>query len=827
MTNLIPQPPTMDYSGLCIAMSRASRHDKDKLISGYCNIYFERCLLLAGTRRDACWVQLMDEDIPEGTKCILALGEAAARKFCEDNIHSLNELRGNYYEYNGIPVVSTYTPQDVYDRWNMEGEGDDPIGESEHVKEHSVAKRSNWKFWFREDIKKAGRLLRDKPKGWISIDHSSRVDTILSQLVREPIPQRLFIDIETTSNYNITTLTIGWENNNILNIPFLDHTKKQFFSSRIYILLWKFLHRCFTGSTLVIAHNASFDLFILSWRLKLPVPENTYDTMIAHHRLHPEVEKSLGHCISLYLNEPFHKDEGVFNPQSLNQWHQLNSYNKKDVDTLMELYDAQQLRLAKDDSTFKRINNSCSFLNPFIRQSLRGIHLDCKQLDKEVVMLKDLCQQLLRVAERLVGYDINLNSPQQLSEYLYTFREYTKPKSKTATSTDKHSLLLVLQQSNDPLLKLLFRYRELSKELTALNFCRWGRNGDKFTTAVNICGTNTLRLSTSTLLPFKRQYEFEGHKRTMTLGWGDNVQNFKKRLRRFFVAPKGYKLCQADLAGAESMLVAYLCREGKFKELARLGIKHHVYVAMHLFPDVWAKKLGLSYKAFKGLYLDCPLGELKDLPNWKKLVDLIKSSDDDTGGKRYYYIAKKTVHASNYDMGWVTFRKTLLAETNGVINLTAREAKRLLDTFHALFPEIREWHKKTIAIASARYWRLKNLLGDDREFIGNINRGPLDPEPDVKRKMYAFVPQSTVGTITNEGAVRFQREVDGERLGYRLLNTVHDSILVMSREEEVLDAARLLNKCLCRELTYGGEKFRMRTEILIGDNWKEMEEVEV
>ncbi len=60
----------------------------------------------------------------------------------------------------------------------------------------------------------------------------------------------------------------------------------------------------------VVIHNALFDLFVLAYRYGIPAPPNVYDTMLAHHRLFPEVEKSLGHCISLYTDPTLSQERG-------------------------------------------------------------------------------------------------------------------------------------------------------------------------------------------------------------------------------------------------------------------------------------------------------------------------------------------------------------------------------------------------------------------------------------------------------------------------------------------------------------------------------------
>src|SRR6202020_159671 len=48
---------------------------------------------------------------------------------------------------------------------------------------------------------------------------------------------------------------------------------------------------------------------------------------------------------------------------------------------------------------------------------------------------------------------------------------------------------------------------------------------------------------------------------------------------------------QTDCAGAEALIVAYLCYNGDYRQLFINGIKPHSFLGMHLFKDVWAKEM--------------------------------------------------------------------------------------------------------------------------------------------------------------------------------------------------------------------------------------------
>src|SRR3990167_638326 len=52
-----------------------------------------------------------------------------------------------------------------------------------------------------------------------------------------------------------------------------------------------------------------FDLTYLKYRWGINAIDNLYmDTMVAHHCVYPELQKSLAFCVSIYTNRPYHKD---------------------------------------------------------------------------------------------------------------------------------------------------------------------------------------------------------------------------------------------------------------------------------------------------------------------------------------------------------------------------------------------------------------------------------------------------------------------------------------------------------------------------------------
>ena len=279
---------------------------------------------------------------------------------------------------------------------------------------------------------------------------------------------------------------------------------------------------------------------------------------------------------------------------------------------------------------------------------------------------------------------------------------------------------------------------------------------------------------------------------------------------------------QVDQSGAEALIVAYLCRAGKFRDLFLNGIKPHVFVALNLFVEEWSK---MGDKIDNTTLVKCLVAEPRDLrnvPGWKAIETVIKDSDNWEPSRRYYYLAKQVCHSSNYDIKARTFKLNLLQKSDGAIARSEAECGVMLERYHKLFPEIREWHQDTVAKVK-KTSILRNLFGHPRLFTG-----PKD-ESEWK-KWHAFVPQSTVGAITNYAFAEIQEEIQQEKhpLDIDLLINCHDSILAQCLPERVNYTAKLLSSKLNRRMVSPrGEEFYMKSEAQAGNDWYHLENITI
>lgn len=357
-------------------------------------------------------------------------------------------------------------------------------------------------------------------------------------------------------------------------------------------------------------------------------------------------------------------------------------------------------------------------------------------------------------------------------------------------------------------------------------------------------GTKTFRLSSKSILATKVLVDGKRKKK----GWGSNMANIEKNLRSIY-KPDGYTpslaekclyymetkdlsvftaeeleklriFIQTDQSGAEALIVAYLTVAGQYRELFKHKIKPHSYLGMHLFSYIWPDKMR-EYGLMSGdsdfdIKAMCSrsIGELKQNKWWKPLGNLIKSTDDWPMDQRYYYLAKQTEHSSNYDVGANTFRMNVLEKSGGKVVISSEEAARFLDVKHGLFPEIRGYH------------RWVRRLAENNKIIYNLHGHPytithyeiLDSH---LKEIYAWIPQSTVGEITNIAYTRMYEYIRDNKKRWDLLANTHDSYLLQCPLSEELECAAKAKQLIEQRFKspIDGAEFQMGSETQSGFNW--------
>lgn len=823
---MIYQPPTLPYCGFTIILGKPSRFDTKELFSGHAGQVFKS--FLHPLVYDSIDIRTSDNGIPflNGTKVVLLLGdESLTRHYPGGTKVTLNDARGNpeVNPVNNIVYLPTYAPQEAFDQKAEyeagDGSDEEANGEGdEDIKGHGITKRRNWRWWLFNDVKKSIRMLND---GGIPRNDSDSYSIKLypdigeaTKILEEPKGQELFLDIETARRQVMTCVGFNFgDSKDVFVVPWKRYTGQLMYDDRLCRRFIRALAIAM-GRNKVVCHNASFDLLVMCWRYKIPLPKNLADTMLMWHRCYPEVEKSLGHLISYFLYRPFHKNDGVYEPHNAAQEEQLYRYNAKDIITMREIYPRMLEELKKCGAT-ESANWANRMVRPYLTATLRGIKTNTKEYCDRYDALELKRVQVNRCIGIITGRpEMNVRSWQQKEKYLYHDLKLPCPDDKAPTASK--TMLRLLCKHSVPSVKLMLLSTRTSKLASSMKFRLWPDmitgEYNRFTCGYNIAGTDSFRLGSRAIFKYKRG---DGEAK---LGYGTNLQNQKKEQRTLVKPDFGLKLGQVDQAGAEALIVAYLCRHARFRELFLNGIKSHVFVALHVFRDVWSKQIG-SEEVLAQL-CNCNPRDLKLHPRFKEVEKLIKESDNWSAKERYYFIAKMICHASNYGMKAPTFQINVLEKSDGAVELSQIKCREFLELYHRLFPEIQMWHSEIQAeLIKSRI--LCNLFGEPRRFNDHFG-------DNLWKSAYAFKPQSTVGQITNYAFTELQELCDAggseeypiREWYFSLLQNNHDSILFQFKPEFEKPACEMVTRHIERSLmSPRGEPFKMKSEAQSGYNW--------
>lgn len=366
-----------------------------------------------------CDIRLADDTSPflEGTRGIILLGEYAMHKYVESargNI--LNELRGSPFYVQGIPAICSFFPQDAVDFKNYEKEhnteqktwtSEEEVSEEDEgdVKRFAHTKRSNFAFWLQQDCKKLKRLLHSEKTTWpIEPEPTYRIyppaDEVINALLST---ENGVMDFDMETDYeerNMQCFSFSFDSRIVYSVPVLDFNYQWAYSSLHYII--RALVIAMSRNTVVAHNGAGFDFPVLGYKYRIPI-SRPYDTMIAQHRIYPDVEKSLGHCTSLWTYQRFHKDENPGCYFTQEQMMNTLRYCGKDVFTMSLIRKAQYEFAKTIPGLLDSIECANNSIRPYLTTSLQGIPYNEAKRQAKLKENDALMTQYLRCINLLVG----------------------------------------------------------------------------------------------------------------------------------------------------------------------------------------------------------------------------------------------------------------------------------------------------------------------------------------------------------------------------------------------------------------------------------------
>jgi len=496
--------PKLPYCGLTIVLANPSRFDTRELLTGNAGTWFLDTLRQAANGKlirfhcDIRTSNTRDEGLLEGTRVVFCLGETAQHEWFAPQTELKAQRGSPHVAHDDIIYLSSFTPQDSHDfqayeqRLNANYRGahdDDAEADDSEVKGHKGAtKRTNYKFWLGMDTHKCVRLLNQglANTGRCAVSVYPDAERVVSEL-QSTKNSTLYLDIETLFDRTLTCVGFAFEGRPVYVFPI-----RRYHGGLAYDVLKTCKMMAALGTAmrdnLCVTHNGhAFDWLVLAHHYRIPFGRRLYDTMIAQNRCWPEAEKSLGHCLSLWTDEAYHKDDGVFDPHNTQQEEALWNYNAKDVHALRLLKAAFDKAGVDDPGLGASIEQGQQMIYPYMVAALRGIRADAAKITEIVTENDRLLTQYLRIAKVLIGPDNYailkgkseagfLSSNKQAAKYFYEIQKYKCP-HKTDTGEDavdvkamlKLAIALKKKGVENPVIPLRLKFAEVKKETSMLS----------------------------------------------------------------------------------------------------------------------------------------------------------------------------------------------------------------------------------------------------------------------------------------------------------------------------------------------------------------------
>lgn len=544
-----------------------------------------------------------------------------------------------------------------------------------------------------------------------------------------------------------------------------------------------FLNTFDWDNSMVVAHNALFDMAILNWHFDIR-PKAIADTLSMARAIHGiEVGNSLKKLSEHYalgvkgteVVDAINLRRQDFSEQQLAQY---GAYCINDVDLTYDLFLIllpmfKKVELKLIDLTIRM------FTEPMLRLDEDLLHQHLSEVKERKRELLDEC-----------GANIeDLMSNQKFAELLRGLG--VEPPTKISATTGKEALALA--KSDEGFKALAEHPDERVQTLVA------ARLGNK-TTLEETRTERLIGIAGRGLIPVPLSY-YAAH----TGRWGGadkiNFQNFPSRgenagkLKKAILAPKDHVIIDCDSAQIEARVLAWFAQQDDLVEAFRNG------------EDVYKIMASAIY---------------------------CKEREEVTPSERF--VGKTTILGAGYGMGSAKFQTQL--KTFGV-SVSAEESARIIATYRDTYPNIPALWKSGSTAIDAMSKKRTSKWGNGCISIGAegilMPNGLYQRYPNLRKirdkdgkDQYIYDSRKGVvklygGKLTENICQGLARCIIGEQLikiskRYRVVLTVHDAVACVAPKQEAEEAITYVMECM-RSVPSWAQGIPLDCEAGIGDSY--------
>lgn len=516
------------------------------------------------------------------------------------------------------------------------------------------------------------------------------------------------------------------------------------------------------GKKTLVAQNLKYDLCILL-RYGLTISAKTFDTMIAHYLINPDMRHGMDLLSETYLSyKPVSiteligkkgKNQGTMKDVPLEE---VKEYAAEDADITFQLYEKFSPLL--DEVEARKLFNEVEMpLIPVLgAMEMEGIKLDVEALKAMSVELNTDLIRLQDEIKELAGVDdFNIQSPKQLGEILFDHLKIdtnAKRTGKTGQYKTGEEVLSKLVGKHAIVPKIL-DYRSVQKlkstyvdTLPELVNPKTGKIHTSYNQAVAATG----RLSSD----------------------NPNLQNIPIRTERgreirkaFIPRSEEFVLLAADYSQVELRIIAALSKDGPMIEAFKQGQDIHAATA--------AKVFGVKLEEVD-----------REMRSKAKAVNF---------GLMY---------------GQSAFG---LADNLGI---SRTEARDIIDEYFKQFPTIRAYMDQNIQFAKQNGY-VETIMGR-RRYLRDINSNNQTVRGFAERNAINAPIQGSAADIIKVAMINVHAEMNRRKLKSRLLLQVHDELVFDAHKQELDELKTLVSEKMIGAVNL---EVPMVVDMGVGENW--------
>lgn len=514
-------------------------------------------------------------------------------------------------------------------------------------------------------------------------------------------------------------------------------------------------------SKTLIAQNLKYDLCILL-RYGLSISAKTFDTMIAHYLINPDMRHGMDLLAETYLGYQPQSITELIGKKGKNQGsmkdvplEKVTEYAGEDADITFQLFEEFTPLLVEVEAR-KLFNDVEMPLIPVLgAMEMEGIKLDVPALNAMSEELNTELIQLQTEIKELAGVEFNIQSPKQLGDVLFDHLKIDTKAKRTGKTKQYKTGEEVLSKlvNKHPIVPKILDYRSIQKLKSTY-----------VDTLPELVNETTGRIHTTYNQAVAATGRLSSDK--------PNLQNIPIRTERgreirkaFIPRSEEFVLLAADYSQVELRIIAALSQDKPMIEAFKQGQDIHAATA--------AKVFGVKLEEVD-----------RDMRSKAKAVNF---------GLMY---------------GQSAFG---LADNLGI---SRTEARDIIDEYFKQFPTIRAYMDSNIKFAKEHGY-VETIMGR-RRYLRDINSNNQTVRGFAERNAINAPIQGSAADIIKVAMIEVYKEMTTRKLKSKLLLQVHDELVFDAHKDELDELKQLVSEKMVGAVNL---EVPMVVDIGIGNNW--------